>query len=82
MAKKYTPAQIDAFFKSGGDMRALTSTPAETPKAPMEKQNLPRGKAHTWIVPPDIEKVFQKRGTAWLWDAVRFKVKYDEQHKK
>lgn len=35
------------------------------------------GVRHTWTVPEDIDQLAQEKGTAWLWDAVRFKVKFD-----
>lgn len=36
------------------------------------------GKRHTWHVPPDIEEIVKQRGVAYLWDAVRFKNKFDK----
>ena len=81
MAKKYTPTQIDAFFESGGDLRALTKNFENKAKHTTRKEPAPRGKAHTWVVPPDIEEVFKKYGTAWLWDAIRFKINHDAQQK-
>lgn len=35
------------------------------------------GTRHTWVVPEDIEKVYDKNGIGYIWDAVRFKVKFD-----
>ena len=35
------------------------------------------GHQHTWVVPSDIEEIVKKKGTAYVWDAVRFKVKFD-----
>ena len=36
-----------------------------------------KGNRHTWIIPEDIEQVARERGTAFIWDAVRFKLKLD-----
>ena len=30
------------------------------------------GVRHAWIVPHDIEKIYLKRGTEYLWECVRF----------
>lgn len=35
------------------------------------------GTRHTWKVPEDIEKLVQEKGIPYIWDAVRFKVKFD-----
>lgn len=35
------------------------------------------GTRHTWVVPEDIEQIVRERGTAFIWEAVRFKVKFD-----
>lgn len=31
----------------------------------------------TWTIPDDIMEIVEKKGTAYVWDAVRFKVKFD-----
>lgn len=35
------------------------------------------GTRHTWVVPEDVEQVVSERGTSYIWDAVRFKLKFD-----
>lgn len=35
-----------------------------------------------WIIPQDIYELYKEKGSAWLWDAVRFKVAFDEMQKK
>lgn len=35
------------------------------------------GTRHTWVVPADVEEIVSKHGTGFVWDAVRFKVKFD-----
>ncbi|MCQ2202379.1 MAG: hypothetical protein MJZ27_09865 [Bacteroidales bacterium] len=36
---------------------------------------------HTWQVPVDVHEIAKEKGTAYLWDAVRFKVKFDSYKK-
>lgn len=36
------------------------------------------GVKHLWIVPQDIHNIAKEKGVQWLWDAVRFKVKFDK----
>lgn len=36
-----------------------------------------QGTRHTWVVPEDVERVVSERGTSYIWDAVRFKLKFD-----
>ena len=36
------------------------------------------GVKHLWIVPQDIHEVAKEKGIQWLWDAVRFKIKFDK----
>lgn len=36
------------------------------------------GVRHMWTIPADIEQLANKHGTAWLWEAVRFKVAFDK----
>ena len=40
------------------------------------------GHQHTWVVPSDIENIVKEKGTAYIWDAVRFKVTFDVMSKK
>ena len=35
------------------------------------------GVRRMWTVPPDVDSVVQERGTKWLWEAARFKLKFD-----
>ena len=35
------------------------------------------GVRRMWTVPPDVDAVVHERGTKWLWEAVRFKLKFD-----
>lgn len=35
------------------------------------------GVRHTWVVPADIEQVANERGTAFIWEAVRFKLAFE-----
>lgn len=35
------------------------------------------GTRHTWVVPEDIERIFKDKGMSYIWDAVRFKFKFD-----
>lgn len=32
---------------------------------------------HTWTVPRDIHELAERHGTNWLWEAIRFKLKFD-----
>lgn len=31
----------------------------------------------TWTIPDDVMEIVEKKGTAYVWEAVRFKVKFD-----
>lgn len=42
------------------------------------RKKLQQGVKHLWVIPQDIHELAEKHGTAWLWDAVRFKVKFDQ----
>lgn len=35
------------------------------------------GKRHTWVIPHDIERLANEKGMSYVWEAVRFKVKFD-----
>lgn len=35
------------------------------------------GTRHTWKVPEDIEKIASEKGIAYIWEAVRFKERFD-----
>lgn len=41
------------------------------------RKKLPQGVKHLWVIPQDIHELAERYGTAWLWEAVRFKVKFD-----
>lgn len=35
------------------------------------------GRQHLWTIPSDIEEIAKEKGTAYLWECVRFKEKFD-----
>lgn len=42
------------------------------------RKRIDAGIRHTWTIPADIDELASERGTAWLWEAVRFKVAFDK----
>lgn len=41
------------------------------------RKKIKGGVEHRWVVPLDIHELALQYGTAWIWNAVRFKVKFD-----
>lgn len=42
------------------------------------RKRIEGGIRHTWTIPKDIHDLAEEKGTEFLWDAVRFKVTFDQ----